>query len=90
MSILSKDLLFEVASDDGMLIWDGLDEAILGLASRCGENTVVAYDIDKIIEILIKDEGMSYIEAIEYYSFHLEGAHLGDSSPIFIRLIGDE
>ena len=86
MSILSKDLLFEVAKDDGMLMWDGFDEAILGLASRCGDNTVVAYDIDKIIEILQKEEGMTYFEALEYYSFKIEGAYFGDSSPVFIRL----
>ena len=55
------------------------------MANRCGDNTVVAYDIEKIIEVLMRDEGMTQMEAIEYYSFHLEGACLGDSSPIFIQ-----
>jgi hypothetical protein len=34
-----------------MLFWDGLDEAILGMAERINLS-VVAYDVDKIIEIL--------------------------------------
>jgi hypothetical protein len=32
-----------------MLFWDGLDEAILGMAERI--NLQLLYDVDKIIEI---------------------------------------
>ena len=82
-----KDLLFEIAADDGMILLDDLDEAIVGLCSRCGSNTVVAYNINKIIEILMEREEMSYSEALDHYSFNIEGSHYGDMSPAFVRLL---
>lgn len=89
MFTLDRKKLLQIAEEDGMLIYDGFDEAITGLASRCGENTVVAYNIDKIIEILMRRDKMSFEEALEYYSFNMEGAYMGDCTPVNIRLIND-
>jgi hypothetical protein len=46
-----------------MLTADGLDAAILGVGERCGQPDIVAYDVAKIIEILMDRDGMSYEEA---------------------------
>jgi hypothetical protein len=48
------------------------DEAIIGVAERIGMEAVVAYDTDKIIEILSRD--MTEEEAIEYFDFNIIGA----------------
>ena len=79
----------QIAEEEGMLLYDGFDDAIIGIASRCGENTVLAYDIDKIIEILMDRDDLSYEEALEYYSFNMEGAYIGESTPTHIRCISD-
>jgi hypothetical protein len=80
------------------LLIDGFDEAIIGMAERIGFGPVVAYDVEKIIEILANDmevedddleDGQSIEEikvsmAYEYFYFNIQGAWMGDYTPIFI------
>ena len=54
-----------------MMIADGYDAAIIGVARRCGQPDLIAYDLEKIIEILVKRDGMSYEEAVEYFEFNI-------------------
>jgi hypothetical protein len=68
---------------EGLLFADGFDEAIIGVAERIGMEPVVAYDIDKIIEILSRD--MTEEEAIEYFDFNIIGAYVGERTPIYIN-----
>jgi len=70
--------------DQKFLLADGLDEAILGVAHRCGDNPVVAYDINKIIKILMERDGMDKTEAIEFYNFNIEQAYMGNRTPCYI------
>jgi len=56
------------------------DEAIIGVEERAG---VVAYDIDKIIEILMRD--MTEDEAVEYFEFNILGAYVGEKTPVYIK-----
>ena len=66
------------------LLCDGFDEAIIGLGTRIGMELVVAYDVEKIIGILMDRDGMNYEEAVEYYDFNIVGAWMGEFTPIFI------
>lgn len=60
------------------------DEAILGVASRM--NTVaVCYSESKIIEILMREDGMDYDEAIEYYQFNILGSWVGEHTPVYLE-----
>ena len=74
----------ESDTDSEMLVADGLDEAILGVAHQCGSDPVVAYDISKIIKILMERDGMDKTEAIEFYQFNIEGAYMGNRTPYYI------
>lgn len=67
-----------------ILLMDGFDECIIGICQRFGQEPIVAYDIDKIVESLMND-GMSYEEAVEFYEFNQIGAWVGDSTPCFIE-----
>jgi hypothetical protein len=75
------------------LLIDGFDEAIIGMAERINLGPVVAYDVDKIIEILAKDMDSELDEdtktsmAYEYFEFNILGAWVGDNTPIFINKI---
>jgi len=68
-----------------MLKADGLDEAIVGVGHRCGEPTVVIYDMDKCIKILEHDLDCEIWEAIEYFNFNVLGSYLGSYTPIFLE-----
>jgi hypothetical protein len=68
---------------------DGFHDAIVGLARRCGQPTLVAYSIRKAIQVLMKD-GMSYEDAIEYFEFNVVGAWVGPHTPIWIDDLDDE
>jgi hypothetical protein len=66
------------------LFCDGFDEAIIGIAERINTNPIVAYDVKKIIDILMKKSKMTYEEALEYFDFNIIGAWVGENTPIFI------
>lgn len=59
------------------------DEAIIGVAERIGMEAVVAYDTDKVIEILARE--MTEEEAVEYFEFNILGAYVGERTPIFVK-----
>jgi len=73
-----EDLLF--LGDPGNYEFDC---AIIGLAERFGGTRAIAYDTDKVIEVLIRN-GMDFESAREWYEFNIIGSFLGDHTPIFI------
>jgi hypothetical protein len=66
------------------LLCDGFDEAIIGMAERINLGPVVAYDVDKMLEIMVERDGMSYEEAMEYFDYNIIGAWMGENTPVFI------
>jgi hypothetical protein len=66
MTIESLREMVSEYNDDAMLA-EGLDDAIIGMACRCGSDPVVAYDTTKVIAIFVK-QGMTEEEAIELIS----------------------
>jgi len=79
-----RELLSEI--DEELLCVDGHDNAIIGVANRCGSNTVVAYDEEVIIQNLM-EEGLSEIDAIEHYQFNIIGGYVGEYTPVFITML---
>ena len=67
-----------------MLVADGYDEAVLGIARRCSQPDLIAYDVEKIIEILMTRSDITYEEAVEFFDFNIAGAWVGEETPIFI------
>ena len=80
------------------LLCDGFDDAIIGMAERINLGPVVAYSVEKIIEILMKDmeveeeeleegetiENKKYEMAYEYFEYNIIGAWMGEFTPVFI------
>jgi|TARA_R100001143_G_scaffold2763_1_gene5815 hypothetical protein len=69
-----------------MLTADGLDDAIIGVGARCGQPDIVAYDVEKVIEILVTRDEMTYEEALEFYEFNIAGAWVGEQTPLWVRV----
>lgn len=58
------------------------DDAIIGVAERCGMDPVVAYDRTRVIDILARD--MPREDAEEFFEFNTIGAWMGKNTPVFI------
>jgi hypothetical protein len=69
-----------VALDPELLFADGYDDCIIGMTFRA-EVPVVIYSADRMIEKLAKD--MSYEEAQEFFDFNVEGAYMGERTPVY-------
>jgi hypothetical protein len=78
-----RDEISEINPD--ALLVDGFDEAIIGMAERINLGPVVAYSVEKIIEILMVRDEMTHEDAYEYYMFNIVGSWMGDSTPIFVE-----
>lgn len=66
-------------------LWDGFDEALVGLVVRCGSDPIAVYDRDVMIKTLSKQ--MSFEDACEYLDFNIAGAHIGPLTPMILDRI---
>ena len=81
-----QDLDYAGLRDDGGVLYcDGLEDAFIGFASRFHDGPLAAYDQDIIIKRLMED-GMDEDEAFEFFTFNIEGAWVGDRTPVFVTL----
>jgi hypothetical protein len=62
------------------LFADGLDKSIIGIDTK-GR---VTYSVSKIIQTLMNRDGMTEEEAREFFDFNIDGAHVGEYTPIYI------
>ena len=68
-----------------LLFADGFDEAIVGMAERINLGPVVAYDVDKMLEIMVERDKMTYEEAMEYFDYNILGSWMGENTPVYIQ-----
>lgn len=71
---------------DAMLMSD-YDDCILGICNRIGQPPIVAYDLEKVLDKLMKD-GMTYEEAKEFWEFNMIGSYVGENTPCFVDRSG--
>lgn len=71
-----------------MIKIDGHDDAVIGPAMVWTEDgnlrDVLVYDAEKIREMLMKRDGMSFEEAREYIEFNIEGAYMGPHTVVLV------
>jgi hypothetical protein len=70
-----------------MLKIDDHDNAIIGPAMVWRNNglcDILVYDAEKIRENLIKRDGMTAEQAREFIEFNIEGAYVGDGTPVLV------
>ena len=70
-----------------MLKWDGFDSAIIGVGERNNTDSMIVYDYDKMINVLVTRDSMTLEEAEEYLDFNVIGAWIGDTTPIIVNKI---
>jgi len=75
------DYVDENYPDEDILIPDGFEEAFVGIATQFNK-PIAIFDRQMCIDILCKE--MSYEEAVEYFSYNVEGAYVGENTPAFL------
>tara|TARA_R110000744_G_scaffold10378_2_gene32446 strand:- start:176 stop:427 length:252 start_codon:yes stop_codon:yes gene_type:complete len=80
--MINEELMQEL-EDNECLLADGYEGALIGLSE--GGNPVAVYDSNKCIEILVKEDKMSYEDAMEHFYYNTVGSYVGDKTPIFIK-----
>jgi hypothetical protein len=69
-----------------MLLADGFELAILGHVEQNNGSQVACYNRAACIEILVTRDGMSHDEAEEYFQYNVEGAYMGEDTPIYLHV----
>jgi|TARA_R100000149_G_scaffold61990_2_gene31732 hypothetical protein len=62
------------------ILYDGFDDAVVGMAARCGTEPLAVYDRSRCIDILLS-KGLSVEDAEEYFAFNVEGCWAGPHTP---------
>ena len=60
----------------------------MGVAYGCGRPDLLVYDTDLILSDLV-DQGMSPEEAIDYFSYNIAGAWVGEGTPLFLGRLSE-
>lgn len=68
------------------ILYSGLDDAIVGIASRLVGPSLVVYDPERI-KAVYRRQGMTEEEADEFFEFNVAGAHLGPHTPIMLNTV---
>ena len=76
------EIICEHYPDEEFLQADGFDGALLGVVMDFNSEPRLAYSKDKCIEILM--ERMTYDEALEYFDYNVQGAYVGEKTPIWV------
>jgi hypothetical protein len=70
-----------------MLKIEGHDDAIIGPALIWRNNTMVSvlvYDAEVIRNTLVTRDAMAFDDAREYIEFNIEGAYVGEGTPVLV------
>ncbi len=67
-----------------MLKMDGFDDCVVGVINRFGAEPILCYDQTKVINTLMRRDGMERDEAEEFFAFNQIGAWMGELTPCFL------
>ena len=71
--------------NDEALLADGFEDALIGVGVIFNRS-LATYDMRKCIDILIKRDGMSEEEAVEYFEYNVTGSYVGENTPVFVEM----
>tara|TARA_R110002012_G_scaffold123253_1_gene273618 strand:- start:285 stop:587 length:303 start_codon:yes stop_codon:yes gene_type:complete len=77
------DLMVSLEENECLLA-DGFDTALVGITE--GVNPVAVYDVNRMLNHLTEQDGMTYEEAREHLDYNVIGAYVGEKTPVYIDL----
>lgn len=78
----------QIDFEEELVFADGFDDAILGLTYQNGRSLVL-YDRDRCIRILVDRDDMSFEEAAEFFDCNVQGSYVGPKTPLFVTVPED-
>lgn len=79
-----KDYIDEYYPDEELVMYDGFDEAFIGIGYSFNKS-FVCYSHKRMVGLLIRDGCMSSEEAHEYIDFNIGGSYIGPNTPIIVE-----
>lgn len=65
-------------------LFDGLDDAIVGIAGRPGQPALAVYDRKRCIELLADHQERDLLDAEEFFDLNVAGVWVGEHTPIVL------
>ena len=65
-----------------MLTADGFDSCLIGKDSK----DRAIYDADAMISVMVERDDMSREDAEEFFWFNIDGAYMGEDTPVYVFL----
>lgn len=76
-------------SEDQTMMANGFEQAIIGLDTS-GDVFRVVYNIDAIVSILMERDEITEEDALEHFSYNIQGGYVGEGTPIYVYGGGHE
>ena len=73
-----------IEMEESTLLMDGFEEAFIGFSRRINDPLLAVYSWEKMVNVLMERDGMTYDDATEYIDFNCIGAWVGDQTPIIV------
>jgi hypothetical protein len=70
-------------TEEEVMRFDGLDEAVVGFGSQFTKQTLLVYSAKGIIEALMK-QGMTHEEAEEWFGYNINCLWIGPGTPLIL------
>ena len=68
---------------------DEYDDCVIGIGYRFSEGPLAVYSIPLVLKVM-QGWGMDDQEAQEFFEYNTIGAWMGDGTPIFVHLFGED
>lgn len=62
------------------IMYEGFDDALVGILARCGTEPLALYDRERCIQILMS-KGLTPEDAEDYFCYNVEGCYAGPHTP---------
>ena len=72
-----------------LIFADGFDDAIIGVATGFDSQRVV-YCYVSMIETMMKEDDISYEDALDWIEYNTLGSYIGKNTPIYVMGIDNE
>jgi len=80
-----KQIINDYWCDHEIMLADGFDDALVGVGWAFDKSPSAVYDREECIKILMRDNKWKREDAEEYFGYNVEGAFVGDKTPIFLE-----
>jgi len=84
--MVASDSAWPWMEDEEIIVYPDLIDAFIGFSWQFSNGPLATYDKDKVIQIFIDRDEMTYDDAVEYFEVNTMGLWVGERTPVFVTL----